>query len=97
MMMTKQHPRKKVYNNNYSSKTKFKCHYCHEKGHFQRNCPKKKDDEKMGRSSMICVQNDNEVYFLEFALQIGEVDGVYDWWLSSGCSSAYDITQEGLE
>ena len=35
--------------------------------------------------TMICVQNVNEDYFPEFALQI-DGDDMHDWWLDSGCS-----------
>ena len=47
---------KQNWNNN--NTTKFKCHYCHEKGHFQKDCPKRKSDfKKKGEAaSMFCEE-----------------------------------------
>ena len=37
--------KKKFWNKNNGNTKKFPCHYCHETGHFIKDCPKKKESE----------------------------------------------------
>ena len=61
----------KNWNEESTGKMNFRCHFCHEKGHFQRECPKRKAENKSSVS--FCEQKEPEVserdfYLPEFAL-----------------------------
>ena len=79
---------KKQYNGK-KDISNFKCHFCQEKGHFQKDCPKKKAMKK-GESSNFCEGKgveESQYFSVEFALQVSEDEtGISEWWLDSGCS-----------
>ena len=79
----------------------FKCHYCKEKGHFLKDCPKKnnkKQEKQETESSSFCQGKDavEEVsacveschFEPEFALTTDDEanDDDDDWWIDSACS-----------
>ena len=82
-------------------KTKFKCHYCHKKGHLQKDCFKKKAAEAaaaaggnggggQAESATFCsdVNNVTDQFAFEFALHVNDsaTDCDEKWWLDSACS-----------
>ena len=84
-------------NNNY--KKEFKCHYCDEKGHIQRNCEKKKADNQKKANQENSDKKEESASFCrmfgdftpEIALHVDSsgpdspCDGD-DWYLDSACS-----------
>ena len=83
---------------------KFKCHYCKRRGHFARDCFKKKADEKQNKNPaeahrIDSVQNydDNNDDNPEIALVIDhnlrQCDG---WWIDSGASQHMTFDKKGM-
>ena len=83
---------------------KFKCHYCKRRGHFARDCFKKKADEKQNKNPaeahrIESVQNydDNNDDNPEIALVIDhnlpQCDG---WWIDSGASQHMTFDKKGM-
>ena len=79
--------------------TKYKCHYCHKKGHLQRDCHKKKaaeagaannGDGNQKESATFCSDSNNtpDNFAFEFALHVNDNTTNCDekWWLDSACS-----------
>ena len=93
-------------------KQKYKCHYCQEPGHFQRDCRKKKaaeqkkNDKKPVEKSDKKVSNHasyaqidasgTEVLSPEFALKLGVDAGVCEWWIDSGASQHMTMKKDEL-
>lgn len=65
----------------------FKCYYCDEEGHIQRNCPKYKEDREKRQShetAGVAECNDDSELLLAEAESSGTTGS--DWILDSGCS-----------
>ena len=64
-------------NNGAGKKDNSKCHTCHKKGHFSRNCPNRKSVEANNYDSVVCKnKNDHGLvthveFTPEFALETG--------------------------
>ena len=78
----------KETNKEKEKKKLFKCHHCHEPGHFVKDCPKKKSEEA-GLTSVLSGNQHSgrgEDLEAEFALQVSCDNESKHWWLDSGCS-----------
>ena len=74
-------PRGGGNNNNPQQSHNFKCHNCSEKGHFARNCPRKKRQENAN------ITEKHEYFCPQFALQTDDrSSNMNDWWIDSGAS-----------
>ena len=62
-------------------KDNFKCHTCHKKGHFSRNCPNRKFVEANNYGRVAHVE-----FTPEFALETGGDCIDKHWWIDSGAS-----------
>ena len=85
---------------NGSSGHNFRCHLCHEKGHFARNCPKKDTEKNTPEEGNMSAGR--EIYIPDFnpqlALEIGGKKDInlQDWWIDSGASQHMTPNKEEL-
>ena len=62
----------------------YTCHFCHEKGHFKRDCLKWKASKGEHKGNIACRDVDD--YVPEFALKIDNNLNENIWWIDSGAS-----------
>ena len=76
------------------SKSDLKCHYCQKKGHFARDCYKKKKDMKT--SSANVVKDENETVE-ELALKSSNDSSKGNWWIDSGATQHMTFQKDDIE
>ena len=94
---------------NQNNKGNFKCHYCHTKGHIQKDCLKKKADaaakkDKDKEAATFCSANNDvakvcDTFAFEFALHVDDENHIEcddKWWLDSACSKHMTGVKEDL-
>ena len=84
-----------------SNTKKFKCFYCKKKGHFAKDCFKKKADAKRGQNeesaNQVVMKSESEENNTEVALSTGGLSiQNNDRWIDSGASQHMTPSKKGM-
>jgi len=86
----------------FSDLKKFKCYYCKRRGHFAKDCFKRKSDEKQRQNQaeahrIESIHNSDDDNNPEIALVIDHDLAQYnEWWIDSGASQHMTFDKNGL-